>query len=37
MLNKNNIFWFEEGRKKSLQRISNVLNNKEYLDGKHKI
>ncbi|SDL32136.1 Phage portal protein, SPP1 Gp6-like [Clostridium cochlearium] len=36
---KNNIFWFEEEVQEGhhLQRISNVINNKEYLSGKHKI
>ncbi|WP_096634874.1 phage portal protein [Clostridium cochlearium] len=35
----NNLFWFEEEVEQGhhLQRISNVLNNKEYLSGKHKI
>ncbi|KHO38930.1 portal protein [Clostridium tetani] len=35
----NNIFWFEEEVQQGyhLQRISNVLNNKKYLNGKHKI
>ncbi|NME94604.1 phage portal protein [Clostridium cochlearium] len=36
---KNNTFWFEEEVQQGyhLQRISNVINNKEYLSGKHKI